>query len=49
MTTPINSQGGGGANNVVPEAGLKPCPGPVRLGIRNRIGGDRFTPTESGG
>jgi hypothetical protein len=27
----------------------KPCPGPVRLGIRNRIGGDRFTPTESGG
>jgi hypothetical protein len=40
MTTPINSQGGGGANNVVPEAELKPCPGPVRL---------RFTPTESGG
>lgn len=20
----------------------KPCPGPVRLGLRNRIGGDRF-------
>ena len=23
----------------------KPCPGPVRVGLRNRVGGDRFDPT----
>jgi hypothetical protein len=22
----------------------KPCPGPVRLGLRNRVGGERFDP-----
>lgn len=27
-----------GANN--------PCPGPVRIGLRNRLGGDRFGPAD---
>jgi hypothetical protein len=22
----------------------KPCPGPVRVGLRDRVGGDRFAP-----
>ena len=25
----------------------KPCPGPVRIGLRSRIGGDRFAPAIS--
>lgn len=26
------------------DGGNKPCPGPVRVGLRNRIGAERFDP-----